>query len=103
MHAAGPARGSASDDWLVYKHWDSGRGRLRQMTDFTATTATSRAKLNEIKDVGMEARVTLSESMESISVALARDSIASCSESRPAGGEIELLRNGQAASACKSL
>ena len=66
-----PTRSVASaDDWLVYKHWDSGRGGYGPMTDFHGYNGSEPRELNEIKDVGMEARVTLSESIEALSVAL---------------------------------
>jgi signal peptidase I len=99
VHAAGPARGSASDDWVVYKHWDAGRGGFGHMTDFHGYNGSEPRELNEIKDVGMEARVTLSESIESISVAL-RSGFDRFVLRIPtaSNGEIELLRNGQAAS-----
>ncbi len=97
MHPAGDGRASGSDDWVVYKHWDSGRGSYGPVTDFHGYNGSEPRELNEVKDIGMEASVTLTESIECISVAL------SSGFDRfllriPTGtkGEIELLRNGHA-------
>ena len=62
--------GSRSDDWVAYKHWDAGRGGYGAITDFHGYNGSEPRELNEVKDLGMEARVTLGESVETISVAL---------------------------------
>ncbi len=96
VHAAQTPPGSATDDWLVYKHWDAGRGGYGGITDFHAYNGNEPRQLNDVKDLGIEARVTLGPSVETISIAL-------CSGfdrfvlriPTAAAGEIELLRNGQ--------
>ena len=96
VHAAGALPGSSTDDWLVYKHWDAGRGNYGGITDFHGYNGSEPRELNEVKDLGIEARVTLGPSVESISIAL-------CSGfdrfllriPTAAAGEMELLRNGQ--------
>jgi signal peptidase I len=67
----GDAAGSAGeDDWLAYKHWDSGRGGYGPMTDFHGYNGNESRDLNEVKDIAVEASLALSESIEDISVTL---------------------------------
>ncbi len=97
VHTALPAARPASDDWVFYKHWDAGLGGYGCMTDFHGYNGSEPRQLNEIKDVGTEAKVTLGPSIESISVALS--SGADRFVLRIANGEsgaIELLRNDRA-------
>ena len=90
------ASGSNADDWLVYKHWDAGRGGYGTMSDFYGYNGNEPRELNEIKDVGMEARVVVSESIETISLVL-RSGYDRFVLRIPTGtsGEIELVRNKQ--------
>ena len=84
------------DDWLVYKHWDAGRGGYGPMSDFHSYNGNEPRELNEIKDLGIEANVTLSESIETISVALQSGFDRFVLRIPTAkDGEIELTRNGR--------
>jgi signal peptidase I len=58
------------DDWLVYKHWDPARGRYGPICDFYAYNGSEPRDCNEIKDLGLEARIGVGDSVESISLAL---------------------------------
>jgi signal peptidase I len=95
VHERGDAAAALADDWLAYKHWDAGRGGYGTMTDFHGYNGNEPRDPNEIKDVGMEARVTLSGSIESISIALrsCRDRFALLIPTTNARA-IELMRNG---------
>jgi signal peptidase I len=97
VHAAGTSPGCAGGDWIVYKHWDSGRGGYGGMTDFHGYNGSEPRQLNEIKDVGMEAKLTLSRSIESVSVALRSgfDRFVLQVPTGP-GAAVELRRNGLA-------
>ncbi len=97
VHTARPAAASDREDWLVYKHWDAGLGGYGIMTDFHGYNGSESRQLNEIKDVGMEAKLTLGPSIESISVAL-RSGADRFVVRVPTGesGEIELVRNDHA-------
>jgi signal peptidase I len=103
VHSALSAPGSASDDWLVYKHWDAGRGGYGRVTDFHGYNGSEPRQLNEINDLGIEARVTLGRSIESLSVVLRSgfDRFLLRIPTR-AAGEIELLRNGRAVPVSRS-
>ena len=93
----GDSAAALADDWLVYKHWDSGRGGYGTMTDFHGYNGNEPRELNEIKDVGMEARIT-AERVDRVDLGRASVGLRSirAARSRPrTRGEIELLRNGQ--------
>ena len=60
VHADGPG----CDDWVVYKHWDSGRGGYGSMTDFHGYNGSEPRQLNEIKDVGVKAKFAISQSVD---------------------------------------
>jgi len=57
-------------DWLVYKHWDPARGRYGPVCDFYGYNGGEPREYNEIKDLGFEARLCVSDSVDTISVAL---------------------------------
>jgi signal peptidase I len=56
----------AVDDWLVYKHWDPSRGRYGPISDFYAYNGSEPRDGNEIKDLGMEARIRVTRDVESL-------------------------------------
>lgn len=58
------------DDWLVYKHWDPAKGRYGPICDFYAYNGSEPRDGNEIKDLGVEARMRVSGSVETMSLAL---------------------------------
>ena len=68
VHAAVEGRARPTDDWLIYKHWDPSRGRYGPVRDFYAYNGGEIRAENEIKDLGLEARLSVDESVESISV-----------------------------------
>ncbi len=57
---------SAVDDWLVYRHWDPSRGRYGPVRDFYAYNGGDLRADNEIRDLGFEARLTVSADVESL-------------------------------------
>jgi signal peptidase I len=97
VHEAPGDAASVPDDWLVYKHWDAGRGGYGTMSDFYGYNGNEPRELNQIKDVGMEARITVSEAVETISIALqsGNDRFLLRIPARNRGA-IELVRNDQA-------
>ncbi len=56
------------DDWLIYRHWDPSRGGYGPVRDSYAYNGSEIRAENEIKDLGLEARLSVQESVESISV-----------------------------------
>ena len=97
VHEAPGNAAAVTDDWLVYKHWDAGRGGYGTMSDFYGYNGNEPRELNPIKDVGLEARITVNEAVETISIAL--ESGKDRFRLRiPAGnlGKIELVRNDRA-------
>jgi len=70
VHAAVEGRAWPTDDWLIYKHWDPSRGRYGPVRDFYAYNGGEIRAENEIKDLGLEARLSVDESVESISVVI---------------------------------
>jgi signal peptidase I len=96
VHQAGDSAAAFADDWVAYKHWDAGRGGYGAISDFHGYNGNESRELNDVRDVGMEARVTLSESIESIAVALRSGSdrfVLRIPTTK--AGEIKLVRNGQ--------
>ena len=96
--ARGPPCGATavSDDWLVYKHWDSGRGGYGTISDFYGYNGNEPRELNPIKDVGLEARITVSQDVETISIAVRSGNDRFVVRIPAHGrGEAELLRNNQ--------
>ena len=59
-----PSQGDArpTDDWLVYKHWDPSTGRYGPVRDFYAYNGGDVRADNEVKDLGMEARLSVERS-----------------------------------------
>jgi len=93
-HAAVAGLVPPPEDWLVYKHWDPARGRYGPVCDFYAYNGGEPREYNEIKDLGLETRLCVSESVDTISVALRSGSdqfVVRIPVSRP--GSIELDRN----------
>jgi signal peptidase I len=93
-HEGFDQRGPAADDWLIYRHLDPSLGRYGPVTDFYAYNGGDLRGENEVADLGIEARVTVSESVQSLTLALrsgpdrflVRIPVAS-------NADIELLRN----------
>lgn len=96
VHEPGEDSRAVGEDWLSYKHWDSGTGGYGAMTDFHGYNGNDSRELNQIRDVAIEAKITLSESIKSIAVAL-RSGFDRFVVRIPLtkGGEITLMRNGQ--------
>jgi signal peptidase I len=59
-----------ADDWLVYKHWDPSRGQYGPVRDFYGYNGGELRAENEVNDLALEARLQVSDSVESISLAL---------------------------------
>ena len=85
-----------STDWLVYKHWDPSNGRYGPVRDFYAYNGGDLRAENDVADLGMEARLCVSEAVDSISVAL-RSGSDQFVVKIPVGrrGSIDLSRNNQ--------
>jgi signal peptidase I len=83
-------------DWLVYKHWDPANGRYGPVRDFYAYNGGDLRADNDVADLGMEARMCVSEAVDTISVAL-RSGSDQFVVRIPVGlrGSIELSRNNQ--------
>jgi signal peptidase I len=93
-----PAKGDArsQNDWLVYKHWDPSRGQYGPVRDFYGYNGGDLRAENEVPDLGMEARLCVSEAVDAISVGLWSGSdhfVVTIPVGRR--GSIELLRNNQ--------
>jgi len=69
-HAAVTGAGPSPEDWLIYQHWDPARGRHGPVCDFYGYNGGEPREYNEVKDLGMEARLTVGDSVDAISVAL---------------------------------
>ena len=69
-HGATDAPGRRADDWLVYKHWDPSRGQYGPVRDFYGYNGGELRADNEVNDVAIEARLQISDSVESIALAL---------------------------------
>ncbi len=94
IHSAPAGGGRAVDDWLIYRHWDPGRGRYGPIQDFYGYNGGDLQAENRIADVGLEARLTVSESVESLAIRLR--SSADVFQLRvpvKSQGEIELWKN----------
>jgi signal peptidase I len=70
VRAAAENQARQNDDWLIYKHWDPAQGSYGPVRDFYGYNGNEPRDFNEIDDVGMEARMRVSASVDSISVAL---------------------------------
>jgi signal peptidase I len=81
-------------DWLVYKHWDPASGRYGPVRDFYAYNGGDLRADNEVTDLGIEARLCVSNAVDTISVTLRSGSdqfVVRIPVAR--SGSIELLRN----------
>lgn len=70
MHSAPSGKGRPVDDWLIYRHWDPGRGRYGPIHDFYGYNGGETQAENSIRDVGFETRLIASESVESLAIRL---------------------------------
>ena len=76
---------AAPDDWLVYRHWDPGRGRYGPIRDFYGYNGGESGADNEVTDLGMEARLTVGDRRRSrLGAAAVRRAIGSWCGSRSA-------------------
>ena len=66
VHSAVDAPGRWADDWLVYKHWDPSRAQYGPVRDFYAYNGGELRGENEVRDFMIEARLQVSDSVESI-------------------------------------
>ena len=96
IHAVVPGRTRPIDDWLIYRHWDPSRGGYGPVRDSYAYNGAEVRAENEIKDLGLEARLSVQESVESISV-LIRSASDSFLVTIPVAGQapMEVVRNGR--------
>jgi signal peptidase I len=83
-------------DWLVYKHWDPSRGKYGPVRDFYGYNGGDFGADNEVADVGVEARLCVSDAVDVILLAL-RSGSDQFVVRIPVGrrGSIELMRNNQ--------
>ncbi len=94
MHQATPGVGPG--DWILYRHWDPWRRRYGPVRDFYAYNGGGFPAENEVVDLGLTARLTVTESVDAISAAL-RSGSDQFEVRVPVrlGGEIELVHNGK--------
>ena len=88
------------DDWLVYKHWDPATRTCTARSAISTATTARAARCNEIKDLGMEARIGVSDSVETMSLArsFGLRSVSCCDPGRPRPGRSSVTRNQRAVS-----
>ncbi len=94
VHKAEPNAGPG--DWIIYRHVDPAHHRYAPVRDFYAYNGNTLPAENEVVDLGLEARLTVGDSVEAISTALRSGS--DQFEVRipvSVGGEIELVHNGR--------
>jgi signal peptidase I len=93
VHQAAPDA-APGGDWIIYRNWDPLRGRSGPVRDFYAYNGGELPAENEVTDLALEARLTVSESVGSISTAL-RSGSDLFTVRIPVGlrGEIELVRS----------
>jgi signal peptidase I len=91
-----PSESRMGIDWLVYKHWDPSRGRYGPVRDFYAYNGGDLGADNDVDDLGVDARVRVSEGVDVVLLAL-RSGSDQFVVRVPVGkrGSIELTRNGQ--------
>jgi signal peptidase I len=70
IHAAASGKGRPIDDWLIYRHWEPSRGRYGPIQDFYGYNGSDLQSDNRIGDLGFEARLEVSESVESLAIRL---------------------------------
>ncbi len=84
-----------ADDWVAYKHWDSGHGSYGRVSDFHGYNGNEQRQLNDIRDLGVEARIAVGASIESISCSRCnRAATDSCRGCQPENPERSNPRNG---------
>ena len=94
VHKAAPGVGPG--DWIIYRHWDPARRRYGPIRDFYAYNGGGFPAENEVVDLGLEARLRVSDSVDAISTAL-RSGSDQFVVRIPVGlgGQIELVHNGK--------
>jgi signal peptidase I len=96
IHMANRAEGGPADDWLIYRHWEPARRRYGPILDFYGYNGGELQAENPIADVGFEARLLTTETVESLAIRLR--SGADLFQLRipvTIQGEIELRQNGR--------
>ncbi len=94
VHSMAPGVGPG--DWIIYRHWDPAARRYGPVRDFYAYNGGEMPAENEVIDLGLEARLSVGNSVEAISAAL-RSGADQFVVRIPVelGGEIELVHNGK--------
>ena len=67
--AVGSSAGPRTD-WLVYKHWDPASGRYGPVRDFYGYNGGDLRADNYVGDLGLEARMSVSNAVDALSVAI---------------------------------
>ncbi len=90
------APGVGPGDWIIYRHWGPAPKGYGPIRDFYAYNGGELPAENEVVDLGLEARLSVGNSVEAISVAL-RSGSDQFEVRIPVelGGEIELVHNGK--------
>jgi signal peptidase I len=94
VHSAVDAPRRWVDDWLVYKHWDPSRAQYGPVRDFYAYNGGELRAENEVRDFAIEARLKVSDSVDSITLAIRSGSdqfLVRVPVTRQ--GSVEVLRN----------
>jgi signal peptidase I len=96
IHAAVGGRGRPVDDWLIYRHCEPARRRYGPIHDFYGYNGGDLQAENPVADVGFEARLLASESVESIAIRLRSGAdLFQIRIPTTSQGEIELRQNGR--------
>jgi len=70
VHSPSSNKGRPVDDWLIYRHWEPSRARYGPIQDFYGYNGGEVQAENRIADIGFEARLAASESVESLALRL---------------------------------
>jgi signal peptidase I len=93
LHKSEPAA-QPGGDWILYRNWDPVRKRFGPVRDFYAYNGSELPAENEVTDLGLEAHMTLTQSVGSISAAVRSGSDRFVVRIPVGlGGEIELVRS----------
>jgi signal peptidase I len=94
-HRAALPDARVSTDWIAYKHWDPATGRSGPVRDFYPYNGGDLRADNDVSDLGIEARMCVSDSVDALSLEL-RSGSDQFVVRIPVGGRgtIELFRNG---------
>jgi len=70
VHAAAGRKARPVDDWLIYRHWEPARRRYAPIHDFYGYNGGDLQAENRIPDVGLEARLLVKETVQSLAIRL---------------------------------